>query len=111
MSLVTYALKSLNNQYLGTYREATLGDMRLHHNIYSNRINFEVRHVALDADGVSLQEPKEEIINAITTEAGVRKLEFYLRDSVTGQRKSWIVLKAACLRSMTLCIERAQTLH
>lgn len=88
-----------------------MGDLKLHHNIYLNRINFEVRHVALDAEGTSLQVPHEEIINAITMHAGVRKLEFYLRDSLTGERKSWIVLKSACLRSMVLCIERAQTLH
>ena len=84
----------------GTYREMSLGARRIIENIYEDEAALLVRFVVVDA--------ATEHVNEITTDAaGVRRLEFYLRDSATRARVHWNAPMAAALGGIAKVLAKA----
>jgi stress response protein SCP2 len=79
--------------------------------IWFDHTKLEVSAVALVGDELMGDGLQEEIVNAITTdENGVRKLEFFVRDPETKERKEWTVPKHHTLGSIEKCFEICQSL-
>lgn len=84
---------------------------RVYETIWFDQANLEVSAIAVHGDDVIEDGHQEEIVNAITTdESGVRKLEFFVRDHETKERKEWIVPKHETLASIDKVFERCQQL-
>ena len=89
---------------LGTYREMTIPSMnaRMIENIYVDKSIWEVKFVRTDT---SLEH-----VNIITDVDGVRKLEFYQRDSITKERVPWHAPKEVALGGISKVLKRAKEL-
>jgi hypothetical protein len=84
----------------GTYREMSLGARRIIENIYEDEAALTVRFVVVDA--------ATEHVNEITTDAaGVRRLEFFVRDTATRARVHWAAPKAVALGGIAKVLAKA----
>lgn len=84
----------------GHYREFSLGTTRKRENIYVDLEKLEIRFVDV-IDGL-------EMVNCITTDTnGTRRLEYFLRDGVTHERKFWNIPLGYIIGATKSCIGRA----
>ena len=101
---VTDVISRPSDDGLGIYREMTIPSMnaRMIENIYADESILEVKFIRTDT-------PLEHV-NIITNENGVRKLEFFQRDSVSKERVSWNVAKDMALGGISKVLNRAREL-
>ena len=79
--------------------------------VWFDPVKLEVSCIAVREDGIVDEGHQEEIVNAITTdEAGVRKLEFFLRDAETKDRHEWSVPKSHTLATIAKCFEKCNAI-
>ena len=82
---------------------------RVYETIWFDHANLEVSAIAVHGEGINADGQQQEIVNAITTDdEGVRKLEFFVRDVETKERKEWTVPKREILVSIEKVFARCQ---
>ena len=81
----------------------TLGAKILRENIYFDLLNLEVRFVNCDGSA--------EVVNLILTdEYGIRRLEFFARDTNSKEKKEWPVPKQVALHGIQKCLDAARSI-
>ena len=80
----------------------TFGAKILKENIYFDLPNLEVRFVNCDGSA--------EVVNSVLTdELGVRRLEFFARDTNSKEKKEWPVPKQVALHGIQKCLDAARS--